>query len=135
MSIDLGTIFSGIGALFSCSSLAQENNAKQNNLFADKPKERDEAVNSVMHAITSTRAYLHDSRELGYSNRQRETELSELWQESANLIRKFDNQLFRSSQVKAFGWADPKGWNAMRTDAATVKLDDLLEQCIWLRKN
>ena len=135
MVIEYGTIFNGIGALFSGMSLVQENSAKQNNMSEDKLKEKDEAINSVMHAIIHTRAYLHDSRELGKPNRKKETELSALWQESANLIRNFDNQLFRSSQVKAFGWSDPNGWDLLRSEAATVKLDDLVKQCKWLIKN
>lgn len=106
---------------------------KSNNL-QDKTN-RDKAINSVMEAAISTKAYLYDSKTLGEASREKETELAQKWQRAAGAIRDFDENLFISSQVKALGWADPREWEKAKDRAITVNLDLIIEQCKWLLNN
>ncbi|MGY3855680.1 hypothetical protein ACW5W8_23190 [Aeromonas aquatilis] len=103
-----------------------------------KNKKRMEVLNSigqVMHACINTKAYLYDIRILNIAaNREKELSIAAAWQDAANAIYHIDQKLFESSQIKALSWADPQMWHSKRAEGVVVKLDLLIEQCEWLKK-
>lgn len=102
---------------------------------AQKGKDRNKAIDSVMSAALATKAYLYDLEISGIKSREKEHELSQSWQKASSAIRKYDEALFHSSQVKALGWADPREWDKANDKAVTVNLDLLIEQCNYLKDN
>ena len=97
------------------------------------PKQKLEAINSVMEAVTATRAYLYDRDVLNKPDRAIERDLASAWQKAASAILEFDPHLHDSSGVKSLGWADPHTWPEWRKRAKTIDLDLIEEQCNWLR--
>ncbi|MUK45676.1 hypothetical protein GNP79_12130 [Aliivibrio fischeri] len=123
LSIGLGAIIDGIKIWYERKDISDRE--KQDVLSA---------ISSVMNACSQTRAYLYDIRELKLNtDRNRERELSQLWQNVANDIYPIDRPLAHSSQIKAMGWADPREWHSERAVGVPVKLDKLIEQCDWLK--
>lgn len=106
----------------------------KNESARQESENRKNAIGKVMNAAVATRAYLYDSRELHSPSRETERELSKAWQEAANAIQTYDRHLFDSSQVKSLGWADPGQWEKLKGHAVTIKLDEIIKQCEWLRK-
>ncbi len=106
----------------------------KNESTRQESENRKNAIGKVMNAAVATRAYLYDSRELNNQSREIERELSKIWQEAANAIQTYDRHLFDSSRVKSLGWADPGQWEKLNGHAATIKLDEIIRQCEWLRK-
>lgn len=92
---------------------------------------RSAAIGCVKDAVLATKAYLYD-KELGQESRETERLLSEKWKSAADAIREFDFELFRSAEIKAFGWADPREWVRAKDRKFAVALNTILEQCEYL---
>lgn len=101
---------------------------------AEKEK-RVAAINVVMQAVITTKAYLYDLHTSGKPSRKREIELSKKWQNAAAAIRDYDFELFQSSQVKSLGWADPREWKRASINPENIKLDAIIRQCEWHLSN
>ena len=97
------------------------------------PKEKLEAIEKVMEAVTETRSYVYNRDVLNRQDRDIERELALAWQKAAGAILEFDSNLHDSSEVKSLGWADPRSWPEWRRRAKTIDLDLIEQQCNWLR--
>ena len=96
---------------------------------------RIEAISSVLQAAVKTKAYIYDRDVLKKEARTHEHELAHAWQEASSAIEKYDRELFKISQVKAFGWSDPREWEKRIETVATVSVDTIIEQCNHLIKS
>lgn len=97
-------------------------------------KDRDNAINLVLCALLSTKSYLYDRRELKIAqDRKREEQISQAWQEAANAIYRFDQQLYQSAKIKALGWADHREWFKAEEQGIEIQIDILIKQCEWIK--
>jgi hypothetical protein len=96
---------------------------------------REKAIATVMEAAIATKAYQYDLEQGNISDRQKEHELSRLWQQASSAISEYDQELSQSGQLKALGWADAREWKRCEGREWAVSLDKIIEQCEWLRKN
>jgi len=62
---------------------------------------RDKAIESVLEAVTDTRAYLYDRQSGSRLNRQRETEISQKWRRAAIRVRSIDKRPLRAMESEA----------------------------------
>lgn len=97
----------------------------------DKLK-RKAAIGLVVEAVVVTKAYLYD-KEHGNESRATERLLSERWQKAAIAIEDYDYELFRSAELKALGWADPREWIRAKGREHAIALNTILEQCEHIR--
>lgn len=87
-----------------------------------------------MDAAITTKAYLKDRDTGRDDNRKVETEIARLWQRAATAIDGYDHQLYTSASLKALGWADPAEWKRAEGREWAIKIDTIIEQCQWLRR-
>ena len=93
------------------------------------------ALASVMDAVILTKGYLYDIESGAKPQRKRDGEIASCWQKAAMAIRRYDQQLYKSAQLKAMGWADPREWKHADSRPWAIKLDKIIAQCDWLQRN
>lgn len=96
--------------------------------------QRFEAIDAVLKAAISTKAYLYDLKETGNKNREREIELAHQWRIASKAIREYDYELYRISQLKSIAWADHREWDSISINPKKIKLDLIIKQCQWLQE-
>lgn len=127
--IDLTLIATAVGSFLTGIAQRREGRAVKE----VEQKARDSAIDTVMEAIIATKAYQYDQTITNSTDRKREVELASAWQKAANVIRRYDSELFDSSRIKALGWGDPREWENVAINPAKLKLNELIKQCEWLR--
>ena len=108
---------------------------RQSKNKAQKEKEREDAIQSLLNAVTETGAYLSDRAKGAAINRKREMRISQLWSKAAINVRRLDKRLSKLLALKSMGWADPSLWDDPRYKKLPLKLDTIREQCLWLMEN
>ncbi|MGX1927320.1 hypothetical protein ACUALS_19480 [Vibrio sp. NH-7] len=94
------------------------------------------AIENVYKAALATKAYLYDLQVLGKENdRDKERELSRIWWDAAWAIDQYDQKLYYSARMKALSYADHREWSKATEQNITVKLEDILAQCDWVKDN
>lgn len=96
---------------------------------------RFKAIGQIRGAALATQAYIHDRDAHDGFDRAREAELSQIWREAGEAIRKYDRNLWEVSKIKALGWADPRGWERAGDRIEAIQLTIIAEQCEWLEQN
>ena len=94
-------------------------------------KKRDKAIESVLEAVTDTRAYLYDRQSGSRLNRRRETDISQKWRKAAIRVRNIDRRLSGILVMKSRAWADPSLWDDPAFEQVEIKLETIEDQCLW----
>lgn len=98
-------------------------------------KEKRDAVACILKAAIQTRAYIADVRD-GRSkpNRDKESELANLWYEAHRAIVPIDYELADSCLIKADCWSDPRLWKSHRYKNVPLDLHDIIDKCRCFQK-
>lgn len=94
-----------------------------------------DAVQLVMNAVVTTKAYLHDLETGVAPSREIEKDLSTKWVQASMAIIKYDRGLHEVAKIKSLGWADPNEWARAASRPWAIKLDTIIEQCQYILNN
>jgi hypothetical protein len=86
---------------------------------------RDRAVEAVLKALNTTKAYIADSEDGRNRRRSSEHELVDLWTKAAAALRRDDPALARRLQLKAEYWAEPDSWSQNDIELARIRIRDI----------
>jgi hypothetical protein len=87
-----------------------------------------EALKSLMEAVTSTRAYLAEIREHPEKqSAEKQHEITCKWMDAGQKIYPINQDLASTYFLKAEYWSDPDGWVAAGKDDYLVNLDRVSE--------
>jgi hypothetical protein len=88
-----------------------------------------EALEDVRKAAILTKQYIYDEEVRNDANRDREREISNTWAIAASKIEFLSEELFRRTQAKAIGWADPREWYSIKESGIDVSIDAIIREC------
>jgi hypothetical protein len=75
---------------------------------------------SLLRAARETKEYLEYLEDGGEQRREREKELSELWQEAGGRIYQINDELGDRLMIKAEYWMNPKEWPKQKIEEARI---------------
>jgi len=121
-----------IGVLLHGLDLFERWSKRQSKEKTKNDPQREEAIRSLLTAISETSAYMADRIEGAKINRKREMKLSALWIDASMKVRFVDRRLSRLLALKSMGWADPDLWNDPEFKKFPLQLEIIRKQCMWL---
>jgi hypothetical protein len=94
-------------------------------LSDEEQRQNKDALEALMVAAYSTRAYLADARS-GQKRREVERVLSEHWIKATIQLRNIDLSLADKCFLKAEYWSDPELWEDNKRSTAEIDLEQII---------
>lgn len=93
------------------------------NYSIERKEESKTAITAISNAIIETQAYIKNGVEL--RDTEKESELTELWNQAHIELRNIDKDLANRCFMKARYWSDPSKWNQRQINYYKLTLNSI----------